>query len=1428
MQQQQHPAMQNAMQQIPTTQGQNLPFPPQLQHQMQASPIPGMQQQHPMNMNMNMNMDGMMGGMGGNPQQPNMHQQSMQNQQQNLRVQPGHQPRPNQGPAANTENLTPQDQRIIANMAAQMAQSMGIEQQNALRQKLRSQNPNLDQKGGDPIAYYFRTHAIRRFREQRMAQIAQAHNMNQLGHPMPPGAQPQQPSQPQSQRTENTNVPGLQGAAHPGMIGNVNHFQGQQADGLRSQEAGQLVVPASNPSGFNMQQKVMRGGQTPASRPMTNQGLVTPQQQQLQQMQQNQGSQLQQHQNMRGNALRPGMGPQGQNGQPPSSQPQNPMAMLNQPAPPQVQGVPNRPASVQRQVPPSPANGQQGLPQQAASTQNLPPQLQRVLASVPPELRAVILNSPRERWQELLAKFFQSRRPGAGGMQAPHMQQAASQPGQSQQAQGGRFPGETDVGSEPMQQSVSAGPMPQQRPNQNPTPQMLADQQRRRQQSSVDALQRTQSQPQEPTLQTPSAQDLGKMDALEFPPQLRQSFPIPQGVTKYFQLKQWVAANQDTTLTPAKILGIQTMQWQRFHERHRRMQNSALGTMPPNGPAQTGQPQGMRQQGQPHMAAQNQPNLSLNGRGISQITPQTIQHARNTISHFHDKSDIEIASALQKHQLQRQQDIANRQGQRPGGIGASVGPSNVPQPSQSQQIDQGARSQPPGQGGISAPMQDQQRQPPTAQAQRALSGTNNIQMADSQTQKATPQMSSSQQAIRNLKRPNEDGADGGSLNNLTKQMQAQSSIQQPTEDQFRKMTPEQQQEYLSRRRQATRPAVTGLSEQDAAHHLPSMWQEILQTTPKPGRLPLNGNDHTRMVAILTLDKTHNMLKRVEPLMKKYFQHTGDRAGTMDLMKQRYIVSMQYKHGTLGTTFEPVDQFSITPQQLEQCVKNIELKFKEVSDMFGGPTRMAHAKAMQQAQAQAQASAQGKANLAYQQHQAQILANAQTQAKAQAHMQASNPPQTHAGQTQSVPQQPLSAENLQQFQQQQDAQRAKRSGEIPAQPGASSPHNGHGTPVYGQLGGIKQEDLKLPPDPKRRKKNNQPAAPTTPRKTNASPQVQKKAEEPKHKCVVEGCGHAKKGFSSEAELEKHVGLAHKKEEQIEDPLAYMMDNVRNALGLDERGEPRVKSAKDSATRPQAQPMVSSVSKDRSIKQSSSAPMSREVSKAGLKAASPIAAANKSIKSAGKATVQTPTAKDKPTPIAGAAKKTQDAQQKMAPDSWNESPVSLSALQNTFGEFKTEPGFDDSQEWVAGFPMEMDMDDMMSAFVESDAWTKIQEPKTQDSSAASDQTKPSPAQNSDSDISKSDDLYIKIDPHVPLGEDWNWEDLIASDGEDVEMVNANDAKGVEGVIFDDFDLKELDNLGVEEDSWKEIDWEKVMAQHEAEKAKEAEEARKRGKR
>jgi hypothetical protein len=218
------------------------------------------------------------------------------NMQENTNFMQGQQPK-----SLSPWKPTKEDNEAINKLAVQMAENTPQEDMAKIRANLdlltTQQRELLYQKGVDPVRYFFRTQAAKEYRRQKMNAMAASSNTDEGNGNPSNGAQGQEQRQ---------NIVGVQGnwplsineQAGTPYLGNLDHFQGQQADGLRWQEAGQLVVPAStntqgmNPDQFRLQQQMLQRQQLFGGQNLVNPNFLA-QQQHIQQAQQAQQDKVQ-------------------------------------------------------------------------------------------------------------------------------------------------------------------------------------------------------------------------------------------------------------------------------------------------------------------------------------------------------------------------------------------------------------------------------------------------------------------------------------------------------------------------------------------------------------------------------------------------------------------------------------------------------------------------------------------------------------------------------------------------------------------------------------------------------------------------------------------------------------------------------------------------------------------------------------------------------------------------------------------------------------------------------------------------------------------------------------------------------------------------------------------------------------------------------
>lgn len=255
------------------------------------------------------------------------------------------------------------------------------------------------------------------------------------------------------------------------------------------------------------------------------------------------------------------------------------------------------------------------------------------------------------------------------------------------------------------------------------------------------------------------------------------------------------------------------------------------------------------------------------------------------------------------------------------------------------------------------------------------------------------------------------------------------------------------------------------------------------------------------------------------------------------------------------SFAPIDQFTITPEELDTSLKKIQQAFQLVINKKKADTQQTAA-----------------TNL------------------------------------------PLNAANLQQNQQALEAARQmhmknnNRDSRPPAAPttsqapfsfAAHSPPP-HGIPQAYGPGGLTQDQLKPPPT-KKQKRNQAGSTVTTPAQVgtpgaSGSPRIEKSPQlpQPKILCPVSDCSLHKQGFVTEDELAKHTAEVHDvKEPIIDDPLMWALENVRIGLNLDENGKVKLKEKSG----PVEMKLSASNQGQTPIKMEGGTPMSRTVTQNG---------------------------------------------------------------------------------------------------------------------------------------------------------------------------------------------------------------------------------------
>lgn len=708
---------------------QQQPHPQQnLQQAQQAQmrqPQPAQTQQG-MGMNMGMGMGQAGRGMPPN-QQLGMGMQGPPNQQM-------------QRGGIDMSRLNPADRAKVHDLSTKMSQQASEEQKATLRQLLeRRLGPqmysSIGAEGKDPVMWYYQNQAIQVLRRNADQAGQQGRPPNQSVAQAPMMQQrPSQQGMQQSQAQQQQPRPNMTGAVQQG--GDVSHFgsnmesiKDQQLNGLMAQQAGQMVVPASNPATRNstpqsMNQNMpnqMGPNQTP--RPQSQQQM--PQQQTPQQLQQqmklNQQSQSQmqaqaQMKQMQGipNNQSPGMN----NLNAPPARPGNGMGQMgNQPM-----GAANGPLGDRRFN-----QGVQRPNNQAFS---------HILAQMTPEQRNHLSALPQEQLQEVLRRM---------------------QRGQLQQQQLGvqGRPGQNGHG------------MPQQ-------PQQMQMQQPQVQHQPGQVPQQQQPQPQQP--QGPGGPQNAKvrqmMDSMELPPHLEQLIgALPAHIKKWAELKAYMSQGS-LTLPPNVYNQLLTQQHRQFQLAMARRASTMrsepqMPNMGPGGPQMQNQ-QGQNLQGRQAGQMAGRPPFNQNiPQHLLQVTPQELASQRARNPQLAQMPEDQLRSLIMNHkrevwhrsqqQMQMsQQGAATAQAQvpRPNAMTAPQAPMGMPP---SVQMPQQAPPQAHNSGAL--PM-GQTASMPSAMQNQANNGPAVAPVARQPTpanrgQVPTP---SPAQPTRNLKRPSNDEA----------------------------------------------------------------------------------------------------------------------------------------------------------------------------------------------------------------------------------------------------------------------------------------------------------------------------------------------------------------------------------------------------------------------------------------------------------------------------------------------------------------------------------------------------------------------------------------------------------------------------------------------------------------------------------------------
>lgn len=1092
---------QNPRQNTPQQMAQGFPNP-QLRQQMQASAIPMSQTQS--------SMSGNGGNVGNPPQGPNNPQPNMQQGQQNA-----------QQHNVIISRLT---QRLMDQARPEIRQQF----QNEVNNWPEDKKQQLLSRGINPLLFRFRQQAENMLKSGKISRevLASLQNPNQ---PNQMGAGMQQGQMSNQQLNANQRQPGQEF--------DFNALANQQSEAMRVQDQGQQVVPASNNNNASQmgnfppgqpQNAAMAQRQAAQAAVFQNANLQRQAaqvqaearaRQQLQQQQQN----LQQQ-----------MGTPNLHGQPgglnrPMGTPNpNAMSMLNRPMVPPGQTNPATPqqrpqAHVPIMTPQSQGQVDPQLTQlmreaqqraaQAAGVQvgQLTEQhrMQLMPADLDPMVKQQLLKVPEQNFRSIVQQYanqarqknimgnnlFPGNQPPNG---QPNMVMNAGQNlpmGMANGFMNGQNLGNMRPGGlgQPMPGSMGAQQMPMgQRPGQVPHQARL--------------LHAQQTLQQNPGI-------IGVTDNHMFPPsalnaQIRQI--LPPDIKTWSQLKNWV--QQNPNLTPGvdsqKLLLLQVLHFQDFMKQSQ--QNGMAGQrpqQPPNNMAPVAPNAQMTPGSVPARTPQQQPNMP--NFAPMQITPAELQAWRQRLpAPQSNATDDQLRNFIMTQRMRQQQQAAML---------------NM----QNQQRNQGqTQASIPGRG-------PQATRPPSAQNQPAQV-TPQIKPASQTVQPTQPSVQAN--ATKGIKRPNEDGTDGGAggqPSNAAPQAPAMvpsRSQQGPnlTQEQMSKLGPHQQAQM----RANLMKAQDASNKQPQAPRLPSQ-EELAARIKDPEREKkfkmMIQNEENKLAkgpvqsipadARATLQKTIKEklphIKKVEQALRIFLAsyETSDSENLARTVIRSRQLLLRQLNPTDGTLYPDL---TLTEDEFDKHIRHILAFVAKVMSRMA--SQQAQAKPGQQNQQQPQRD-------------------------------------------QTTPQ--LNAANLkivEQQQRQQKAPPAPTATQPPFQLGGASPQ---GAPKY--FPGAKTLTHLSLPEKKRQKMdpNSQTSTPASKQSPHISsgkgnsPELTRQAppvvQKPTFRCKFHDCEYSMRGFDTQTELDTHVNHIHTK---IDDPVQFALDAMAEYVGVDPKtGQPK---------------------------------------------------------------------------------------------------------------------------------------------------------------------------------------------------------------------------------------------------------------------------------
>ncbi|KXX74351.1 hypothetical protein MMYC01_209819 [Madurella mycetomatis] len=1038
---------------------------------------------------------------------------------------------------------------LAAKMMSQTPEPVKHQYRQIVQQRLSpAQLTELTAANRDPVFLWFQSHAFDRLQKQ----VAAQRGMMQQRPGIPANMMAQAPHQGQMN-------PGLLNAlAQPQVMPegqmfpqNLESIRSEQQNGLRAQQAGQMVVPASTAPGRNATpgamtsvppQPTLGGQQGP------NQTPRPPQMQQPFGIPQSKMDPAAVQAQAQSRAQAVGRTMQGQ----PSG-----IAVSAAASQSPAMNTINAPMR-QTPLPMGQANGQ--AMNQAGQTLN--PQFNHQNNTRPPSLQGNVTNGviagmmpnltpggPQDNgMRELMAKWEQ--RPSANqGLQGPKPGQAPSLPGQLQP---GPMGGPSQAAMVSAAQRNGAGMPPAMQP---PGVQQQQPNDRAR---LMDYMQSPKGQATMNSIDIP----------LDIVNRLRTSSNLPHDIQKWGQLKQFIRNNP--AVFPHQLVNhlhqLQVSQFKGIWDK-----KMAAAALP--GASQT--PQGAAPQ--PKLQQNLPPGISW-PPAIFQVAPHEVESFRK-----HPKAQALSDEALHEFIKRAKQDnffkkswaAYHAQNQANGNALASVQrtTTQIPQtlamqqgaPTQQQNARQGVQPQSAPPKPVSAPAAADAVTTPASATLKAA-------RPPPQQNRPTPQNPSPASAPKNLKRSSPDDASDVPV-------QASNALQRPP----------------SQLDVQTQTGAANMSPDQAAQKAAAMRKHPQQNQPGPdyslekARLRDIHKEAQRSVfqeqqqevamSQPELQEMRHRITRACGLMEQlrgqglllWYRCTKDDARATMFFKMRYRIVRQFLDGEKFTQMR--DSLTISKDELDQFINMTEGMLREVMRASQGPAASAQPGGQRPAQPGPAPAPLSAANL-----------EKQTQALRQAQNRTSGKP----GQPPAAP----------------------TTAQPPFQFGANTSPSGN--PEYFSEQRITQANLAIPPRKKAKTtaaqkspsmgQQQQGAGAPSPQVKAPSPTVGRKAEPtkvpPKLTCPEPGCEMSTAGFQSEEALNAHHQEEHVK--PYENPYGFLREHMTATLGLDAQGHPKPfpKPSGQEAVPLAAPPMSASLSKQgqtpRTKTEPGATPMSREAS------------------------------------------------------------------------------------------------------------------------------------------------------------------------------------------------------------------------------------------